>query len=162
MIDPNDAGIKQQINYFIQVEQSYLGKYQQLHTRSRDATGQLIVAGVTEGVKAIVADLFSSPLAGRFAKGFTKNYFRQDQQKALATQENNLDAQHRYIVQSALGLLQSVSVKKAHMKGVNSTTLVERLNKAQGFSRLDTRIKRTVTVLKGIIARAPCVGLRGN
>ena len=114
MIDPNDAGIKQQINYFIQVEQSYLGKYQQLHTRSRDATGQLIVAGVTEGVKAIVADLFSSPLAGRFAKGFTKNYFRQDQQKALATQENNLDAQDRYIVQSALGLLQSVSVKRAH------------------------------------------------
>ena len=41
------------------------------------------------------------------------------------------------------------------MKGVNSTTLVERLNKAQGFSRLDTRIKRTVTVLKGIIVMPP-------
>lgn len=93
--DLNDAGIKQQIRYFIQVEENYLGQYQQLHTRSRDATGQLIVAGVSEGVKAIVADLFSSPLAGRFAKGFTRNYLRRDEQRVIAAQENNLDAQHR-------------------------------------------------------------------
>lgn len=151
--DSTDSGIKQQINYFVQVEEGLLAQCHQLHNASTDASGQLVVAGLAEGVKAFATDFFASSLAGRYAKGLAKNYLRQDAKRALAAQEGNIDSQHQYTVRSELGLLQSVSVKRTRMVQPNSQTLLTKINRAQGFSRLETRINRTILELKDIMAQ---------
>lgn len=148
--NPTDSSIKQQINYFVQLEEGLLAQCRQLHNSSTDVSGQLIIAGLTEGVKAFAADLFSSSLAGGYAKGLAKNYLRQDAKRALAAQEGNIDSEHQYIVRSALGLLQSVSVRKLRMTQPNSQTLLTKINRAQGLSRLETRVSRTILALRDI------------
>jgi hypothetical protein len=151
--DSSDSSIKQQINYFIQVEEGLLAQCRRLRSMTADAAGQLIAAGLSEGAKAIATDLFSSALAGRYAKRFAKNYLRQDTRRALAVQESNIDAQHQYTVRSALGLLQSVSENKLRSNQPKSQSLIARINRAQVFSRLETRINRTILALKDIAGK---------
>jgi hypothetical protein len=69
-LDSSDSSIKQQINYLIQVEEGLLDQCRSLRRMTTYATGQLITAGLSEGAKAIATDLFSSALAGRYAKRF--------------------------------------------------------------------------------------------
>ena len=61
----SEAGIKQQINYFVQVEEGLLGQYRQLRRVPTDVSGQLIADGLAEGARAIVSDIFSSAAVGR-------------------------------------------------------------------------------------------------
>ncbi len=145
--------MKQQINYFLQAEEGLLAQCRQLRNASTDASGQLVAAGLAEGAKAFATDLFSSSLAGRYAKKLAKAYLRQDAERAVAVQEGNIDSQHQYIVRSALGLLQSVSAKKMRMTQPNSHALLAKLNRAQGFVRLETKINRTMSALRDIAAQ---------
>lgn len=153
VFDSSDFGIKQQINSFIQVEEGLLAQCRRLRGTTTDAAGQLIAAGLAEGAEAIATDLFSSTLAGRYAKRFAKNYVRQDTRRTLAVQESNIDAQHQYTVRSALGLLQSVSENKPRSIHPNSQLLAARINRAQAFSRLETRVSRTILALKDIAGK---------
>jgi len=58
IFDSSDSGIKQQINYFIQVEEGLLVQCTRLRSVTTDSAGQLIAAGLAEGAKAIATDLF--------------------------------------------------------------------------------------------------------
>lgn len=146
--------IRLQITYFIREEERLLGQLLQLRKQSRDISGRRAAEGVSKVAQSIVTDLFSSPFAGRFAKGLTQAYIRQNEQQTLAAQERNLDSQHRYLVQSALGLLESVSVKRVRMKVPNSHSLVERVNNAQAPLQLEARIRRTMIVLRSISGKS--------
>jgi hypothetical protein len=153
MSSASEASIKQQINYFIQAEEGLLGQYRQLRRAPTDVSGQLIADGLAEGARAIVSDIFSSAKVGRYAKGYAKKYLRNDNKRALATQEGNLDVQHQHVVQNAVGFLQSVSENKPRVREPNSQSLIAKINKAQGLSRLETRINRTILALKKIAAK---------
>jgi len=152
MLASLDIGL--QITYFVREEERLLGQLLQLRKQSRDVSGRQATEGVSKAAQAIVTDLFSSPFAGRFAKGLTQAYIRQNEQQTLATREGNLDSQHRYLVQSALGLLRSVSIKRARMKVPNSHSLVERVNNAQAPLQLEARIRRTMIVLRSISGKS--------
>lgn len=146
--------IRPQITYFVREEERLLGQLLQLRKQSKDVSRRHAAEGVSKLAQAIVTDLFSSHFAGRFAKGLTQAYIRQNEQQTLATQERNLDSQHRYLVQSSIGLLGSVSIKRVSMKVPNSQSLVERVNNAQAPLQLETRMRRTITVLRSISGKS--------
>lgn len=148
--------IRQELESFIQRDDNLRIQLNQLLKQSKSPSNKQITENVSRGVQAIASDLFSSPLAGRFAKGLTQAYIAQQEQQTLSTQLSSLDAQHRYIVQSALGLIESISVRTATLKKPNSTVWVARVSRAQESVELEGRIKRTLRVLRAV-AQKPLI-----
>lgn len=142
--------IKNRLEYYIRQEQALLDRLFQLKRQHKDMGAGIGRTLVSEGVAAFAADLFESSLAGRLGRKATKALLEQKRKEQLLIQERNIENQHDFLVQSVRALLSSISSKRKNLKEPNSSKLVAKLDRAQEFVKVDTRIRRTVTALRGI------------
>lgn len=142
--------IKNRLEQYIRREQALLNKFSQLKKQRKDVGGEIGRTIIGEGVAAFAADLFESSLAGRLGRKATKALLEQKRKEQLLIQERNIENQHDFLVQSVRALLSSMSSMRKNLKEPNSSKLVAKLDRAQEFVKVDTRIRRTITALRGI------------
>lgn len=142
--------IKNRLEQYIRQEQALLNQLFQLKRQRKDVGAEIGRTLVSEGVAAFAADLFESSLAGRLGRKATKALLEQKRKEQVLTQERSIENQHNSLVQSVRALLSSVSSKRKNFKEPNSSKLVAKLDRAQEFVKVDTRIRRTITALRGI------------
>jgi len=141
--------IKSFLERYIQIEQALLNQFSQ--TTQRGNIGQEIGKTViSEGAAAIASGLFESSAAGKLGRKLTKAILEHQQKNQVLVERSKLQSQHESLVQEARNLLSSVSIYKKTLRGPNSHSLIERLDHAQEFQRVETQIRRTIVALKSI------------
>jgi len=131
-----------------------LSKLFQLKRQRKDVGAEIGRTIIGEGVAAFATDLFESSLAGRLGRKATKAVLDQKRKEQVLTQERSIENQHNSSVQSVRDFLSSISLKRKDLKEPNSSKLVAKLDRAQEFVKVDTRIRRTITALRGIASKA--------
>jgi len=138
------------LEQYIQQEQTLLDQISQLRRQRGDIGTEMSKTIISEGAAALAADLFESSLAGKLGRKLTKSILNQKQKNQLLVQEHSIESQHNSLVQNVRTFISSVSLKRNKLKEPNSYELIAKLDRAQEFAKVDTRIKRTITALRGI------------
>jgi hypothetical protein len=144
--------IKSHLEQYIQQEQALLDQISQLKRQGNIGT-EIGKAVVSEGVATFAANLFESSLAGRLGRKLTKSALDQQQKNQFLIQERNIENHHNSLVQKVRDLVSSVSMKRKNLQEANSYELTEKLNRAQEFLKVETRIRRTIATLRGIASK---------
>ena len=142
--------IKNRLEQYIRQEQALLDQLSQLKRRRVDVGTEISKAIISEGAAAFATDLFESSMAGRLGRKLTKAVLDQKQKEQLLIQERNIGNQHNFLIQSVRAFLSSISLKRRNLKEPNSSKLIAKLDRAQEFVKVDTRIRRTITPLRSI------------
>ena len=142
--------IKNRLEQYIRQEQALLDQLFQLKRQRVDVGTEIGKAIISEGVAAFATDLFESSMAGRLGRKLTKAALDQKHKEQLLIHERNIENQHNFTVQSVRAFLSSISLKRRNLREPNSSKLVAKLDRAQEFVKVDTRIRRTITALRGI------------
>ncbi|HML01875.1 MAG TPA: hypothetical protein VK487_00715 [Candidatus Bathyarchaeia archaeon] len=141
--------MKSKLERYIQIEQALLDQFSQV--MQHGSVGQEIGrAVISEGAAAIASGMFESSSAGRLGRKVTTEILDQQQNNRVFFERSKLKSQHESLVQEAKNLLSSVSIYRKDIREPNSNSLIERLDRAQEFQRVETRIRRTIMALKGI------------
>lgn len=148
--------INNRLEQYIYQEQSLLDQLNQLKRQRANAGAEIRKSIISEGARLLAQDFFESHLAGRFGKKITKSALDQQQKEQYLTQERSIDSRHRYLVQGIRALLSTISIKRKNIKEPNSDRLVARLDRAQEYVKVETRIRRTVLALRSI-AKKPFI-----
>jgi len=143
--------IKSRLEQYIQQEQALLDQVFQLKRQQVDVGADIGKAVMSEGAAAFVADLFESAEAGRLGRKLTKAILEKKQKEQFLVQEKNIENRHNSLIQGVKAFLSSISLKRKNLKDPNSSKLVAKLDRAQEFVKVDTRIRRTITALAGIV-----------
>jgi len=142
--------IKNRLEQFIQQEQALLDQLFQLKRQRVDVGAEIGKTIISEGAAAFAADLFESSVAGRLGRKLTKAIIDEKQKQQFLIQERNMENQHNFLLQSVRAFLSFISLKRRNLMEPNSSELVAKLDRAQEFVKVDTRIRRTTTALRGI------------
>jgi len=148
--------IKNRLEQYIYQEQTLLDQLNQLNRQRADAGAEIRKSLIIEGARLIAKDFFESSLAGRLGKKITKSALDQQQKEQYLLQERSIDSQHNSLVQGVRAFLSSISEKRKNIREPNSDKLVARLDRAQEYVKVETRIRRTVIALRSI-AKKPLV-----
>jgi len=141
---------KNRLEQYIWQEQALLDQLLRLKGQQVDVGAEVGKTIISEGMAALAKDFFESSVAGRLGRKITKTFINQKQKEQLLIQERNIEAQHNSLVHNVRILLSSISIKRANLKEPNSFKLVARLDRVQEFVKVETRIKRTVMVLRDL------------
>jgi len=144
--------IKSHLEQYIQQEQVLLDQIYRLKHQGNTGT-EIGKAVISEGAAAFAADLFKSSLAGRLGRKLAKSALDQQQKNQSLIQERNIENQHDSLVQKVRDFVSSVSFKRKNLQEANSHELIRKLDRAQEFLKAETRIRRTITTLKGIASK---------
>lgn len=142
--------IKNRLEQYIQQEQALLDQVFQLKRQRVDVGTDIGKAVISEGAAAFATDLFESATAGRLGRKLAKAILDQKQKEQLLIQERNIENRHNSLIQGVKAFLSSISLKRKNLNEPNSSKLVAKLDRAQDFVKVDTRIRRTITALRGI------------
>lgn len=148
--------IMNRLEQYIYQEQALLNRLLQLKKQRADEGTEISKALISKGAGAVAKELFESPFIGRLGRKITKSALDQKQKEQHLIQERGIDSQHRSLVQSIRAFLCSISVKRKNLEGPNSDKQVAKLDRAQEFVKVVTRIKRTVLALRSI-AKKPLI-----
>lgn len=138
------------IQYYIQLEHGLLTQLNQLKRQKTDIGAEIGKTILGEVGAAIAGEVFESPLAERYGRKMTKSYLTQQQKVQLSSQEKTISDQHDWNVRNVRSFLSTISEKKPNLKEPNSHILTSRIDRAQEYVRLESRIRRTVTALQSI------------
>jgi hypothetical protein len=144
--------IKSHLEQYVQQEQLLLDQLSRLRGRGNIGT-EIGKAVISEGAAAFAANLFESSLAGRIGRKLTKSALDQQQKNQFLIQERNIENQHDSLVRGIRDFVSSVSIKRKNLREANSHELIGKLDRAQEFLRVDTRIRRTITALRSIAGK---------
>jgi hypothetical protein len=144
--------IKSHLEQYIQQEQLLLNQIFQLRGRG-NIGAEIGKAVISEGAAAFAANLFESSLAGRLGRKLTKSALDRQQKNQFLIQERNIENQHNSLVQEVRDFVSSVSINRKNLLEANSHELIGKLDRAQEFLKVDTRIRRTITTLRAIASK---------
>lgn len=142
--------IKNRLQHFIKEEKFLLSQLLQLQRQRKAVGSEIGKAVISEGVGAFAEELFESSRAGRFGRKLSRAFIDQTQKHQLSVQERNIESKHTTLLQSIRAFLHSISVAKTKLKEPNSFKLLEKLDRAQEFVRIKTRIQHTIKTLENI------------
>lgn len=142
--------IRNRLEQYIQQERALLDQTLQLRRQQRDVGAEIGKTIISEGVAAFAKDLFESSTAGKLGRKLSKTIINQKQKEQLLIQARNIENQHDSLVQGVRAFLSSISLNKRNLREPNSFKLIVKLDKAQEFVRLNTKIRRTTITLQGI------------
>lgn len=146
--------IKNRLEQYIQQEQALLDQTLQLRRQQGDVGAEIGKTIISEGVAAFATDLFESSTAGKLGRKLSKTIINQKQKEQLLIQARNIENQHNSLVQDTRAFLSSISLSKRNLREPSSSMLIVKLDKAQEFVRLNTRIRRTIMALRGISGKS--------
>jgi hypothetical protein len=144
--------IKSRLQEYVKQEQVLLDQILQLGNQ-KNVGAEIGKAVLSEGAAALAAGLFESSTAGRLGRKLTKSALDQQQKNQLMIQERNIESQHNSLVQRVSDFVSSVSIKRRSLQEANSYELIRKLERAQEFLKVETRIRRTVTILMSIASK---------
>ena len=144
--------IKSHLGHFIQLEQAFLVQLSQL-ARQGNVGKEIGKAVISEGAAAIIANLFESSSAGKLGRKLTKAALEQRQKNQVFVERSKIESQHDSLVQEVKVFVSSVSILRKDLREPNSHFLVEKLDHAQEFQKVETRIRKTIVTLKGIACK---------
>ena len=144
--------IKSHLDQYIQQELLLLDQISQLRGRGNIGT-EIGKTAISEGAAAFAASLFESSLAGRLGRKLTRSALDQQQKNQFLNQQRNIENQHNSLVRGVRDFLSSVSVRRKNLQEADSYLLIGKLDLAQDFLRIDTRIRRTITTLRAITGK---------
>jgi len=145
--------IKNRIEHHIQQEQTLLNEFLQQKSQRNEIGTELGKAIVTEGAAAFATELFESSRAGRYGRKFAKHVLDQKRREQILIGERSIEDKHNALVQDFRKFLSSVSTEKSGLKKPNSSQLIEKIDKAQDFVKVNTRIRRTIKALRSILLK---------
>lgn len=142
--------IRSRLQQFINGEKSLLSQLLRLQKQRKYVGSDIGKAILSEGIGVFAEELFESSRAGRFGRRLGKSLIDQEQNRQLLMQEKNIENEHIALLQSVKSYLQTVSSAKSKLQKPNSSKLLGRLEKAQGFAKVTTRIRHTIKMLDDI------------
>ena len=142
--------IKNRLQQFIQQEQQLLNQLHQIKTRQKGVGTQIGNTVISEGAGAFAAELLESSKAGRLGRRFTKTFLDQKRREQSQIQKRTIESKHDSVIQSIRAFLSSVSIKTKNIAEPNSHRLVAKIDRAQEYVRIDTKIRRTVIALESM------------
>ena len=139
--------IYQTLNTYLYREQRLLDQYYAYEVEIKSQSSSLVRKGVSIGVGELASWVFESSKVGRYSRNLTKQYLDLQIKEQQRERERTFDNQHNVTVQSLRTYLESRSIKRKSIKESNSQRILAKLDKAQTFVKLPTRIRRTTEVL---------------
>ncbi|MGI0087734.1 MAG: Swt1 family HEPN domain-containing protein [Nitrosotalea sp.] len=126
-------------------EQSLLEQLHSFSTQSNPAGDRLAREFLGE-VGAVVADeIFGRPHTGR---SITKSYLDHQQKQREISLINSLKMQHDSNVSIILNFISEISERRDKLKKPNSSSLMKKILQVQRFTKLETKIIKTIGVLQ--------------
>lgn len=144
--------IKSRLQEYVRQEQVLLDLILQLRNQ-KNVGAEISKTFLSEGAAALAAGLFESPTVGRLGRKLTKSALDQQQKNQLMIQERNIENQHNSLVQRVSDFVSSLSVKRKNLQETNSYELTGKLERAQEFLKVETRIRRTLTTMMSIASK---------
>lgn len=139
--------IYQTLNTYLYREQRLLDQYYAYEVEIKSQSSSLVRKGVSIGVGELASWVFESSKVGRYGRNLTKQYLDLQIKEQQRERERTFENQHNVTVQSLRTYLESISIKRKSIKEPNSQRILAKLDKAQTFVKLPTRIRRTTEVL---------------
>lgn len=139
--------INQRIEEYIFREKALLDQLALLQSQKDDASTKLVTEGISFGVGEFATWLLESSRAGRYGRSLSKKYLDQKRKEQRIEQERGVQHQHEVTVLSLITLLGTISIWKHNINKPNSQGILAKLEKAQTFVRLSTRIRNTIKML---------------
>lgn len=107
----------------------------------------------------VTSEITGVPYSGKYARKFARMYLRGNQirspQVQKSQQQNFVISQHESLINEVRGFIETVSIRKTNLKQSNSHLLVQKVQSAQAFSKIETRIRRTIFALEWISRQSP-------
>ncbi len=126
-------------------EQSLLAQLHSGLSQSNPA-GHRIAKEILGEVGAAFADeILGRPQTGR---SITKSYLDQQQRQVELSLVNSLKMQHDSNVNSILNFISGISERKGRLAKPNSSSLMKKISQAQRFTKLETKIIKTISILQ--------------
>ena len=145
--------IKSTINTYIYREKRLLEQYNIYMSEKTSPSASLVSKGVSIGVGELTSWLFESSKAGRYGRSLTKEYLDLQTKEQLKERERTIENQHHVTVQSLRTFLESISIKRKSLKVRNSHQILAKLDKAQNYVKLPTKIRKTIELLIDLISK---------
>lgn len=150
----DDTEIKSRIASFINREKWLENSLYQLRQQIAVSKAPNPTASLLPDVAAVVTrQVLGVPYSGKYARKFTRMYLKASQTPQSAQsqlQEQDMAVRHESLINEVRAFLQSVSVRKRNLTEPNSHLLIQRVISAQGYAKLETRIRRTITALENV------------
>lgn len=138
------------IQRYLHLEEDLLAQLIQLKKQKTNVGAELMKAMLSELGGALAKDALESVSAGRHAKKLTRSYLTQQQQMQLSAKEKTISDQHDINLRGIRSFLLTISERRPNLAESNSKMLISKLEKAQEFAKLESRIRRTTVFLQSI------------
>ncbi len=142
------SDVRSTINGYIQQEMSLLNQLSQMRRQKSDLGAEIGKTLFGEFGAAIAGNFFGFYKAEKYGRKLTKTYLNQQQKNSIISQINAISAQHDSIISNARDFMSNISEKRP-----NSHALVNKINSAQESTKIDTKIRRTISVLQIIASK---------
>ena len=121
--------------------------------RQRKSVGKELARDLWSTVAGEVADYITEiPGTRRIVQKYSKKYLAAQRQEQLKNMENTFLARCYAWLESIKSFLGAVSIKRANLTPQgNSHLLIKKLNRVYGYTKPETRIRHTITILRRIM-----------
>lgn len=132
--------IKSRLEQFIRQEQRYIAEFGSLKKQKKDSKRTKIFAGEL-AVKVV----------GRLGRTITKSFLNQEDR--FTEEERSVERKHHRLVDNIKSFLASVSMKRKNLTEPNSDQLITKIDTAQDYLRIDTKMRHTIKILRTILRK---------
>jgi hypothetical protein len=148
-----NAVINSQINALISrgmsILQSLDAELKQLSTPSASVARDLI----TEGVSSLAVELFGTRKIKRYGRNVTKAWLDSEKEKAIEIITSRYYQQYSVWFKEVCELVSRISINKPRLiYPGNSHIFLRKINRAEGYKKLATRIRHVITALEELRA----------
>lgn len=142
--------IRSQLDYFINREKWLQNSVSQLRQQIIASKRPNPVSSFVPDTLGIIArEALGIPYSGKYARKIARSLMS-NHNPQFQNQEQSLEIQHDSLIQEICLFLEGVSVNKTRLSEPNSHLLIQRIKSSQSFSKLQTRITRTIVALEVI------------
>lgn len=127
---------------------SYINREKRLHDQISQIKSQR--DDVKTEISKDIVSLGARELFGRTGGKLARRIINQSEKQRIKEMEDNVDAQHRTIVNNVTAFLRTISEWRKNIKEPNSHRLLLRLEKAQEGVRIATRIQASIKALSSL------------
>lgn len=108
---------------------------------------------IAEGVSSLAVELFETRKIKRYGKNITKAWLNNEKKKAAEVVTGRYYQQYSVWFREVVELVSRISINKSRlMYPGNSHALLRKINRAEGFKTLGTRIRHVITTLEELRA----------
>jgi len=132
-------GIRNRLEQFIWSESSLLDDLFKLKDGEKGS----------EATKVVLEEIAAS-VAGRLGKKVARSVMDQKQDQFIYVEESKIEGRHYHIVQEMRDFLSAVSEARKDLTEPNSHRLTAKIDKAQDYVKIRTRIEHTIRALESI------------